>query len=171
MLSLRNTQKDGILAWDCEREEHVLIFPTVLALLGDNPMQSEMACHIGLQGKAFCRACTVKRHDSAPAPEADQPQGSDSQLTAPTVPTTPTRPSQVDSGEDEATHTARDSDLSEAGSDVPRPGSKKKKAPETMAAMVTRVTSFLRVCQIFAAVPSMLIDMSDRRASYKSSNT
>ena len=147
----RNAQKEGIVTWDCEHKEYVLIFPTVFALpvLGDNPMQSEMACHIGLQGKAFCRACMVKRHDSALAPDANQPLDleSNSQPTTPTIPITPTHPSHHLASEDELANTGpNDSDISEAGSDVPRFGSKKKKAPkETMGAMVARVTSFLRV--------------------------
>lgn len=41
----------------------VLIIPAVLAMLGDNPMQSELACHVGLQGKLFCRNCWVKGSD------------------------------------------------------------------------------------------------------------
>ncbi|KAF8803001.1 hypothetical protein BYT27DRAFT_7110917 [Phlegmacium glaucopus] len=121
---IENAQKEGIVTWDCEHKEYVLIFPTVLALLGDNPMQSEMACHIGLQGKAFCRACTVKRPDSAQVPEANQPHDleSNSWPTTPTIPTTPTH--------------------------VPKIGSKKKKAPETMAGMVARVTSFLWIGEL-----------------------
>ena len=55
----RDCQKSGIWAWDCILQEAVLVIPSVLAMLGDNPMQSEMACHIGLQGKMFCRACWV----------------------------------------------------------------------------------------------------------------
>ena len=46
----------------------MLVIPVVLAMLGDNPMQSELACHVGLAGKFFCRCCWVKgRHteDSA----------------------------------------------------------------------------------------------------------
>ncbi|KAJ7633334.1 hypothetical protein DFH06DRAFT_1004418 [Mycena polygramma] len=61
---LEAAQKDGIWAWDIELSELVLVIPTVLALLGDNPMQSEFACHIGLRGKYFCRACWVKGSDN-----------------------------------------------------------------------------------------------------------
>ena len=108
-------------------------------------MQSEMACHIGLQGNAFCRACMVKRHDSAPPPDAIQSQDFNSN-SRPTTPTTPTLPSHLVS-EDEGVTIAphHDSELSDAaGSDLPRLGTKKKKALETMGAMVARVTSFLQ---------------------------
>lgn len=54
-------QKEGIWAWDGETEEPVLIFPVILALLGDNPMHSEFACHVGLRGRFFCRTCSVWR--------------------------------------------------------------------------------------------------------------
>jgi len=50
----------GIWAWDCIFNEPILIIPFVLVLLGDNPMQSEFACHIGLRGWLFCRACWVE---------------------------------------------------------------------------------------------------------------
>lgn len=62
-LAIRQCQKDGIWAWDCAENEPVLLIPMVLALLGDNPMQSEFACHIGLKGKLFCRACWAKGTD------------------------------------------------------------------------------------------------------------
>lgn len=42
-----------------------LLIVCVLALLGDNPMQSEFSCHIGLRGKFFCRVCGVKGKDAA----------------------------------------------------------------------------------------------------------
>lgn len=60
----REAERDGVWAWDCEHKEPILIFPTVLALLGDNPMHSEFACHIGLQGKFFCCSCWVKGSDA-----------------------------------------------------------------------------------------------------------
>ncbi|KAJ3719382.1 hypothetical protein C8R42DRAFT_697165 [Lentinula raphanica] len=46
----------------------VLLIPAVLAMLGDNPMQSEFACHIGLAGKFFCRCCWVKGRDTEDLP-------------------------------------------------------------------------------------------------------
>ncbi|KAJ7124727.1 hypothetical protein C8R43DRAFT_898835 [Mycena crocata] len=61
---LEEAQGDGIWVWDVEFNEPVLVIPEVLALLGDNPMQSEFACHIGLAGKFFCRACWVKGTDA-----------------------------------------------------------------------------------------------------------
>lgn len=57
--SLRSAQESGIWAWDCVLMERILVIPFVLGLLGDNPMQSEFACHIGLTGKFFCRICEV----------------------------------------------------------------------------------------------------------------
>ncbi|KAF8513043.1 hypothetical protein JB92DRAFT_3143549 [Gautieria morchelliformis] len=56
--------RDGVWSFDCETHEMVLLFTAVLALLGDNPMQSMMSCHIGLKGKYFCRCCWVKGHDT-----------------------------------------------------------------------------------------------------------
>ncbi|KAF8886594.1 hypothetical protein CPB84DRAFT_1749908 [Gymnopilus junonius] len=40
---LELAQDQGIWAWDCHLKEMVLIFPAILALLGDNPMQSSDA--------------------------------------------------------------------------------------------------------------------------------
>ncbi|KAI5985257.1 hypothetical protein EDD15DRAFT_2511676 [Pisolithus albus] len=60
---LERAQMQGIWAWDVTAREMVLIIPGVLAMLSDNPMQSELACHIGLQGKFFCRNCWVKGVD------------------------------------------------------------------------------------------------------------
>lgn len=35
------------------------MIPSVLAILGDNPMQSEICCHRGMTAKKFCRICWV----------------------------------------------------------------------------------------------------------------
>ncbi|KAI6095058.1 hypothetical protein F5141DRAFT_1068717 [Pisolithus sp. B1] len=57
---LKLAQMQGIWAWDVVAREMVLIVPAILAMLDDNPMQSELAYHIGLQGKFFCHNCWVK---------------------------------------------------------------------------------------------------------------
>ena len=59
MLLYSQAQTTGIWAWDCVHKDKVLVIPFVLILLGDNPMQSELACHIESQGKLFCRICKV----------------------------------------------------------------------------------------------------------------
>lgn len=53
-------------------QEMVLVIPAVHALLGDNPMQSELSCHVGMTGKFFCRCCWVKGRD---AEDAEEPAG------------------------------------------------------------------------------------------------
>ncbi|KAI6129358.1 hypothetical protein EDD16DRAFT_1515888 [Pisolithus croceorrhizus] len=63
LLESRLTQMQGIWAWDVAAREMVLVVPAILAMPGDNPMQSELACHIGLQGKFFCHNCWVKGVD------------------------------------------------------------------------------------------------------------
>ncbi|KAF8891836.1 hypothetical protein BD779DRAFT_1437618 [Infundibulicybe gibba] len=65
---LEEAWAEGIWAWDCIHKEPVLIIPWVVALLGDNPMQSELSCHIGLAGKFFCRNCDVKGFDVGDIP-------------------------------------------------------------------------------------------------------
>ncbi|KIY49003.1 hypothetical protein FISHEDRAFT_73073 [Fistulina hepatica ATCC 64428] len=56
---LREAQTDRIWAWDCLSKKMVLLVPSVLAMLGDNPMQSEFACHVGFMGRLFYRICKV----------------------------------------------------------------------------------------------------------------
>ncbi|KAF8504147.1 hypothetical protein JB92DRAFT_2738424, partial [Gautieria morchelliformis] len=63
----------GMWAYDAMHREAVLLFAVVFALLGDNPMQSEMACHISLKGKFFCCCCWVKGHDAREAEDDDEP--------------------------------------------------------------------------------------------------
>ena len=64
-MSCREAQATGIWAYDCVLHDIVLVIIWVLAMLGDNPMQSKFACHAGLQAKFFCCMCWVKGHDSA----------------------------------------------------------------------------------------------------------
>lgn len=136
----------------------------VLALLGDNPMQSEFACHIGLGGKYFCRACWVKGSDALdrmPIDEALDPGGTDtghgsdhdsdggqssdaesvgsaaSDLESVLRP--PPAVSPIAGSSDGATGVTPASPVTK-----PKKG-KGKKVVETMAEMVKRVKSFLTV--------------------------
>ena len=125
-------------AWDCVRKEPILVFPSVLALLGDNPMQSEFACHIGLRGKYFCRTCMVKGSDAADDPvlhPVDQPNETMDNPTS----------EMSDAGSDGASEVSDTTD--QAGlSGNPSTQSRKKRAKvvETMSSMVTRIKAFLK---------------------------
>ncbi|KAJ7603168.1 hypothetical protein DFH06DRAFT_941468, partial [Mycena polygramma] len=118
---LEAAQGDGIWVWDVELDEPVLVIPEVLALLGDNPMQSEFACHIGLRGKLFCRACWVKGHDAMDGDDDEEP----------------------------ARETGGDSDGGSQSPANPKGRPKKKQAPkralESMGQMVDRVKAFMTI--------------------------
>ncbi|KAJ7435966.1 hypothetical protein B0H11DRAFT_2256623 [Mycena galericulata] len=126
---LEAAQKDGIWAWDCQLNELVLIIPTVLALLGDNPMQSEFCCHIGLRGKFFCRACWVKGSDNLDGEDGDTHRSA---------------------GTDKDSGVENQSDVeSQAGSgndsDASQPKSKRKRFKESLEQMVSRAKSFVKI--------------------------
>lgn len=107
----------------------------VLAMLGDNPMQSEFACHIGLRGKYFCRICWVKGKDA----NESRPVGFTANV-----------PDDVwqDDGEDGDSDDGHD-----AGSDDGRSakGTKPKgrsKLLESFDAMKRRVTDFIKASSL-----------------------
>jgi hypothetical protein len=145
ILEHREAQEHGIWAWDVQFDEPVLVIPAVLALLGDNPMQSEFACHIGLWGKLFCRACWVKG-----TPEAD-PDAGRSHSKSPG----PQHNKENDEGEvsdapsNVGTATSADESSTE---DLPagkKGKGRKKKAVESMVQMVDHVKSFMQVASHF----------------------
>ncbi|KAK6992364.1 hypothetical protein R3P38DRAFT_3226215 [Favolaschia claudopus] len=128
-----------IWAWDCETKELVLLIPAVLALLGDNPMQSEFACHIGMRGKLFCRACWVKESDALEG-EADKPQASESHAGLDDVPA-----DSESEGEAPPSSPAGQAE-SDAESDTSQTKKKRgKRVKETLEQMVDRVKSFMKV--------------------------
>ncbi|KAF8465469.1 hypothetical protein JB92DRAFT_3150171 [Gautieria morchelliformis] len=65
----------GMWAYDCVLQEMVLFFVPVHGMLGDNPMQSEFASHIGLRGNFFCRCCWAKGHDVEDERPTDRDSG------------------------------------------------------------------------------------------------
>ncbi|KAJ6503838.1 hypothetical protein C8R45DRAFT_894926 [Mycena sanguinolenta] len=127
---LELAQKHGIWAWDVVLNEPVLVIPEVLALLGDNPMQSEFACHIGLRGKLFCRACWVK------GPDALDP--------APTDNREPAAAGDSDGESVRSVNSAEGSNGSGASDAGPKKG-RGKRLKETMAQMVARVSDFVKI--------------------------
>ncbi|KAF8515939.1 hypothetical protein JB92DRAFT_3082782 [Gautieria morchelliformis] len=65
----------GVWAYDCVLQEMVLFFVPVHGMLGDNPMQSEFASHIGLRGNFFCCCCWAKGHDVEDERPTDRDSG------------------------------------------------------------------------------------------------
>jgi len=138
LITLRTAQHEGVWVWDCVHKEPILVFPSVLALLGDNPMQSEFACHIGLCGKYFCRTCMVKGSDAADDPlhPVDQPNET---MANPS-------PETSDAGSDAASEISDTIDQATPSENpVAQPKKRRGKLVETMSSMVTRITAFLKV--------------------------
>lgn len=138
-LSIRKCQKTGIWAWDCATNEPVLLIPTVLALLGDNPMQSEFACHIGLRGKLFCRACWVKGSDT----QADTTQ---QRSDSPGASSHGSEASEADTASDsEPPEWNSDGTSSASVAPSKRKKGRRKRVLESMSSMVDRVKAFTKV--------------------------
>ncbi|KAJ6543258.1 hypothetical protein DFH09DRAFT_1249389 [Mycena vulgaris] len=132
---LEEAQEHGIWTWDAHLNEPVLVIPEVLALLGDNPMQSEFACHIGLRGKLFCRACWVKGTDALDPTGADDPLArpggdSDAESVAGSV-----------NGSEQSN--LSDAQGRDTGSKTGK--GKRKRAKETMTQMVNRIKAFVTI--------------------------
>lgn len=146
MYPCRRAEENGIWAWDCVLNESVLVMPVVLALLGDNPMQSEFACHIGLRGKLFCRACWVAGGKAGK--DLSAPAGSDAGGTVDM--------SSAGSEDDheEAHSIASQTSIASGNSAVPdktttpQKKSRRRKVLETFEQMRDRITAFIKVCSV-----------------------
>ncbi|KAI9435019.1 hypothetical protein BJY52DRAFT_1131296, partial [Lactarius psammicola] len=124
--------KTGIWAWDYIHKDRVLVIPFVAALLGDNPMQSEFACHVGPGGKMLCRICHVKGLDVSTNKTPSQ--------------TAPTPIHGADGGHatpDSIGTSDGNSDSSTDNTCAPANGRKRKL--ESMQEMVERITRFIHI--------------------------
>lgn len=143
----RQGQRDGIWAYNISQKERVLVIPAVLALLGDNPMQSELSCHVGLTGKFFCRCCWVKGRDAAdetvqgPA-AAESPVSTQTSSSSMAGSTNPSAPGGSDTASIASSARSEPSPSQAAGSSPPK---KKGRAQETKQQLVDRATRFLGV--------------------------
>lgn len=97
-------------------------------MLGDNPMQSEFACHIGLRGRKFCRTCNVEGDVEG----ADEEDGGQEREVAPQA----ANQSDVSAASDSSVGGDK------AAGKQPRRSTKKN---ETMAEMIQRITNFMNV--------------------------
>jgi len=135
----RAVKKEGVWAWDCVHKEPVLVFPVVLALLGDNPMQSEFACHIGMRGKLFCGACWVKGSDALDFDDlfinATNNDQSDVESQA----------SSAAEEEGGSAHSSVPVTQVEETTNTNIPKKKRGRFKESMSAMINRVMSFIKV--------------------------
>ncbi|KAJ8518506.1 hypothetical protein ONZ45_g4413 [Pleurotus djamor] len=120
---LKSSQEDGIWAWDCVHEEPVLIIPMILALLGDNPMQSTDASD----------ESSIPSHPhGAVAREEDN----ESRVSSP----------ESAAASDAASDSTNGADKSPSG--FKKDGKKRsKKVKETLHQMMTRLSSFIKVGQ------------------------
>ncbi len=124
----------GIWAWDCVHEDHVLVIPFVAALLGDNPMQSELACHVGPGGKLLCRICDVKGKDVS----INGLQPSTAPTTIDSLNGGRTTPNSIGTSDS-------DGDSNSLASNTGAPANGRKRKLETMQEMVERVTRIVRI--------------------------
>lgn len=107
-------------------------------------MQSEFACHIGLRGKFFCRACWVKGHDAVgekgkePSEVVNEDSGSEA--------------SKGSEGVTASEAGSEASELEVEGSLAQKTNGRRKKVKETLGNLVRWVKDFVKVCAFLCEV-------------------
>ncbi|KAI0355311.1 hypothetical protein OH77DRAFT_1424796, partial [Trametes cingulata] len=148
---LEAAQKEGIWAWDGQLNEPVLLLPFVLALLGDNPMQSEFACHMGLRAKFFCRNCWCKGRDDTEHTARTREDNDHASVTSDHSVASESNPAGGDGDSEEDGLDRNDVD-GPSGSETESAGEARngkrrgraKRALESMSDMLSRVTAFIK---------------------------
>ncbi|KAG6819617.1 hypothetical protein H0H93_010245 [Arthromyces matolae] len=142
---LENSWENGIWAYDCVHKEFVLVIPSVVALLGDNPMQSELSCHVGLMVKGFDTADGNQPNPvvaDSPQVAEHHPSADDSDADSPAE----HRNGAADSRGARSranSETTTNSGASDARLDLRQGNGKTGKKKESLNAMFQRVTRFL----------------------------
>jgi hypothetical protein len=135
--SHREAWNTGIWACDCVLEDEVVVIPFIAALLGDNPMQSKFACHVGPGGKMLCRICDIKGMDAS----ANKPQPSTALTPIDDANGGRTTPDLIGTSDSDGDGNSSAGNTSADG--APANGRNKRKL-ETMQEMVERVTRFVQ---------------------------
>ncbi|KAK0488234.1 hypothetical protein EDD18DRAFT_1081691 [Armillaria luteobubalina] len=141
-------QTEGIWAWDCVNQEAVLLILSIMAMLGDNPMQSEFACHIGLHGKFFCQACWVKGKDVLDENPVHAPPGGSRSSTVASVGLPGNNSSDEEAGSDQGPMDEEESDngmVTVAGTTATKKKSGRRKLVESPEVMKVWVQAFVKV--------------------------
>ncbi|KAH9899608.1 hypothetical protein C8Q73DRAFT_680493 [Cubamyces lactineus] len=149
---LRTCQRSGIWAWDCVLQELVLVVPSVLAMLGDNPMQSEISCHVGLAGKFFCRVCKASRSHEDASSSTRPDVGGESNVSPSHVGVE----DEVSGSSDVSSEGSHGNASDSVGSAGPRDKGKRRRRPaETMAQMIDRVRRFMSIGTLRTAADTL----------------
>ena len=100
-----------------------------------NPMQSELSCHVGMNGTLFCRICKVRGSESE-----DEDDGA--QAENPTVHSDAGSESELSADQSSATNQRK---IGSKTTKTPRRNKRKAKSQETMNDLVVRAREFLSV--------------------------
>lgn len=123
------------------------MIPFILAMLGDNPMQSEFASHIGLRGRMFCRACWVESIKQRGRQRKGKRDDSDSKISSDSGSKDDDDEQSEGCAEEDSTDEGAASDASGGGTTANAP----------LMSLYRRITALVKVRRSYALVYAMLI--------------